>query len=122
MDLHSCGGNLWNGMKSLSKVFGCGITEGHKPGGLNPDMKFLNFKQEPAPQNSPLPRAGVTLPLSYVDCLEIWESQPPGTLEVCNISEQRVLFPLRSGSFDQALPVFHYSTQNRSFCVQLFFL
>jgi len=24
-----------------------------------------------------------TLPLSCVDCLEIWESQPPGTLRVC---------------------------------------
>ena len=24
-----------------------------------------------------------TLPPSYVDCLEIWEPQPPGTLRAC---------------------------------------
>jgi hypothetical protein len=24
-----------------------------------------------------------TLPSSYADCLEIWESQPPGTLRAC---------------------------------------
>jgi len=26
-----------------------------------------------------------TLPLSCADCLEIWESQPPGTLRACPV-------------------------------------
>ena len=33
-----------------------------------------------------------TLPHSYADCLEIWEPQPSGTLRVCNMFGQELLY------------------------------